>query len=164
MKKNLHTLFKALTPEKMLQLNVEEHARVLTELWRTRGGHVYVQGTTGTGKSAVAHNLATKLKADWFCYELLSPEEFKAERDDIIARLVASRKKVLILDGFFPQHAGRAFSALLTELQDKGVSLFSSRRNPLSRPIRHGVESCLSTREPSRRSLRFVTPARPAIP
>lgn len=140
MKKNLHALFRALTPEKMLQLNVEEHARVLTELWRTRGGHVYVQGTTGTGKSAVAHNLATKLKADWFCYELLSPEEFKAERDDIIARLVASRKKVLILDGFFPQHAGRAFSALLTELRDKGVSLFIFSQESLvpAHPARRG--------------------------
>lgn len=132
MEKNMHTPFKALTPEKMLQLNVEEHARALTELWRTRGGHVYVQGATGTGKSTVARILATQLKADWFGYGLLSPEEYKAELDDILARLAASRKKTLILDGFFPQYAGSAFRALLSELSDKGVSLFIFSQESLS--------------------------------
>ena len=143
MTKNLHPPFKALAPEKMLQLNVEEHARALTELWRTRGGHVYVQGATGTGKSTVARILATQLKADWFCYELLSPAEFKAERDDIIARLAASRKKALILDGFFPQYAGSAFSTLLSELRDKGVSLFIFSQEslfPKDNALREGGE------------------------
>lgn len=114
----------ALSPEQRLQLSVEEQAGALTDLWRARKGHIYVQGATGTGKSTVARVLATQLGADLFCCELMSPDEFKAEREDIIARLAASRKKVLILDGFFPQQAGGAFVTLLSELRDKGASLF----------------------------------------
>lgn len=124
MENHMHNPVFTLNTEKMLQLSVEEHTKVLVRLWRKRKGHVYVQGATGTGKSTVARCLATQLKADWFCCELLSPAEFIAEREGIIARLAASRKKVLILDGFFPQHAGHAFSTLLNEMRDKGVSLF----------------------------------------
>lgn len=105
MENNMHPPVFTLTTEKMLQLSVEEHASVLARLWRKRKGHVYVQGETGAGKTTVARCVATQLKADFFSYELLSPEAFKAEQADIIARLAASRKKVLILDGFFPQHA-----------------------------------------------------------
>lgn len=121
----------ALSPEQRLQLSVEEHARALTEFWRARKGHIYVQGVTGTGKSTVARVLATQPGADLFCCELMSPDEFKAEQEGIIARMAASRKKVLILDGFFPQQAGGAFVTLLSVLQDKGVSLFVFSQEPL---------------------------------
>ena len=139
MENNMHTPVFTLTTEKMLQLSVEEHTSVLARLWRKRKGHVYVQGETGTGKTTVARCVATQLKADFFSYELLSPEAFKAEQADIIARLAASRKKVLILDGFFPQHASHAFSTLLRELREQGVSLFIFSQESLvpGSPQRH---------------------------
>lgn len=118
------TTYGAVAPEKLLQLNVDEHSKALALLWRTRKGHVYVHGATGTGKSIIARHLALHLEADWFCYEQMSAEEYQAGMSDIIARLAGSKKKVLILDGFFPQYAGSAFSALLSELSVKSVSLF----------------------------------------
>ncbi|MEN4709126.1 AAA family ATPase [Pantoea agglomerans] len=128
-----------LSPEKRLWLNAEEHVKKLTGLYQARKGHLYVQGWTGTGKSVVGRELAARLDGDYFSYELLTSDEYEAELNEIVARLQASDKAVIILDGFFPAVAAEAMSHQLRELKKKGVSLFIFSQEPLLKdsPDRH---------------------------
>lgn len=128
-----------LSPEKLLWLNAEEHVKKLTGLYQARKGHIYVQGWTGTGKSLVGRELAARLDGDYFSYELLTSDEYEAGLNEIVARLQASDKAVIILDGFFPAVAAEAMSHQLRELTKKGVSLFIFSQEPLLKdsPDRH---------------------------
>jgi len=128
-----------LSPEKRLWLNAEEHVKKLTGLYQARKGHLYVQGWTGTGKSVVGRELAARLDGDYFSYELLTSDEYEAGLNEIVARLQASDKAVIILDGFFPAVAAEAMSHQLRELTKKGVSLFIFSQEPLLKdsPDRH---------------------------
>lgn len=121
-----------LSPEKRLWLNAEEHVKKLTGLYQARKGHFYVQGWTGTGKSVVGRELAARLDGDYFSYELLTSHEYEAELDEVISRLKASDKAIIILDGFFPAVAAEAMSHQLRELRKKGVSLFIFSQEPVT--------------------------------
>ena len=128
-----------LSPEKRLWLNAEEHVKKLTGLYQARKGHLYVQGWTGNGKSVVGRELAARLDGDYFSYELLTSDEYEAGSYEIVARLQASDKVVIILDCFFPAVAAEVMSHLLKELTKKGVSLVIFSQEPLLKdsPDRH---------------------------
>lgn len=121
-----------LSPEKRLWLNAEEYVKKLTVLYQARKGHFYVQGWTGTGKSVVGRELAARLDGDYFSYELLTSHEYEAGLDEVISRLKASDKAIIILDGFFPAVAAEAMSHQLRELRKKGVSLFIFSQEPVT--------------------------------
>lgn len=128
-----------LSPEKLQRLNAEEHVKKLIGLYQERKGHFYVQGWTGTGKSVVGRELAARLDGDYFSYELLTSHEYEAGLNEVISRLRASDKAILILDGLFPAIAAEAMSHQLRELTKKGVSLFIFSQEPLLKdsPDRH---------------------------
>lgn len=128
----IHMTNAGLLPEKLLWLNAEEHVKKLTGLYQARKGHLYVQGWTGTGKSVVGRELASRLDGDYFSYELLASHEYEAVLAEVISRLKASDKAIIILDGFFPAVAAEAMSHLLRELRKKGVSLFIFSQEPVT--------------------------------
>lgn len=136
-----------LSPEKLLWLNAEEHVKKLTGLYQERKGHLYVQGWTGTGKSVVGRELAARLDGDYLSYELLTSDEYEAGLNEIVARLHASDKGVIILDGFFPAVAAEAMSHQLRELTKKGVSVFILSLEPLMNdsPDRHQLTREINT-------------------
>ncbi|MGC1041582.1 AAA family ATPase [Pantoea agglomerans] len=134
----------ALSPEKLLWLNAEEHVKKLTGLYQERKGHLYVQGWTGTGKSVVGRELAARLNGDYFSYELLTSHEYEAGLNEMISRIKASDKAIIILDGFFPAVAAEAMSHQLREFRKKGVSLFIFSQEPL---IKASQDVYLLTRE-----------------
>lgn len=140
----IHMTNAGLSPEKRLWLNTEEHVKKLTGLYQARKGHLYVQGWTGTGKSVAGRELAARLDGDYFSYELLASHEYEAGLEEVISRLRASDKAIIILDGFFPAVAAEAMSHQLRELRKQGVSLFIFSQEPLTET---SADAHLLTRE-----------------
>ncbi|MEJ5174664.1 ATPase [Erwinia sp. MYb416] len=119
-------------PEQVLQLSAEINTAKLARLYRARKGHSYIYGWTGTGKSIVSRRLASRLKADYFNYELLTLSQWKSGFDEIAVRVLNSDKKVVIIDGFFPLGVDVKFQTLIAELNRKGVNLFIFSQEPPS--------------------------------
>lgn len=140
----IHMTNAGLSPEKLRWLNTEEHVKKLTGLYQARKGHLYVQGWTGTGKSVAGRELASRLGGDYFSYELLASHEYEAGLEEMISRLKASAKPIIILDGFFPAVAAEAMSYQLREFRKQGVSLFIFSQEPLTET---SADAYLLTRE-----------------
>lgn len=117
-------------PEKELSLAVVENTTELAEIYRKRKGHFYVYGWTGTGKSLVARSLTDIVGGDYFNYELLTLTQWVAQFKEIAGQLLASEKKVIVVDGFIPHCAGREIYHLLDDLTKKGAQLFIFSQYP----------------------------------
>jgi len=117
-------------PEIVLRLSIKENTEKLEALYHGRKGHFYVQGWTGTGKSNVARRLAASIQGAYINRELLSLSEWTAQYTGIEAQILSSDKPVIVLDGFIPRAAGRGFTALLSRLTERGVSLFVFSQEP----------------------------------
>ena len=117
-------------PEEELRLSIVENTAKLADIYRTRKGHFYVYGWTGTGKSIISRRLAKYLMGDYFNYELLSLSQWKSRLGGIFRQLLESDKKVIILDGFIPHCAGSEFHDFLVKLSEKDIQLFIFTQYP----------------------------------